>query len=600
MQKRTAIQSPLSEMKKRFMVTKQIAAIFILSVSLMGSVSCKKNLPCTDCDDNQPPVANAGSDQRVVLPIDSVTLDGSASGDPDGNIAKWQWTKVSGPTSFAVDSAGAAKTKVRNLAAGIYQFQLEVKDNGDLFATDTVQVIVDDYLTNQPPVANAGADQVIDIQTTATFLDGSQSADPENNITSFLWTKVSGPASYRITNATAAQTQVMDLMQGVYQFELKVTDAGGLFSKDTVKVTVNVDFTANQCGDNRAQLTAQLVPIGTLSKSRANMAVGTAGTKILFAGGNAQNEPDGTSRVDIYDSNTKTWSTAELSKPRYDITAVTAGDKIFFAGGVYGSYGPGGNNNAALSTTVDIYDASTNSWSVTSLPLPRSSMAAAAVGGKVFFAGGMVTMYGTGETDRVEIYDVTTKTWSVKLLTERKFGVSAVTLGNRIYFAGGLYYYGGIGGDDSVHFSDRVEIYDNASNSWTTLTLAEGKYDLAGATVGDKIYWAGGTNYADLCKVEIRNVATQASSQAYLSASGRFTAALRNSQIVYFKLWPSDGTFDVHDVNTNTWAVGRLSVNLVQPSIISVSNSIYVGGGFLNNYSNTFNNLSDQVYILAF
>ena len=47
--------------------------------------------------------------------------------------------------------------------------------------------------------------------------------------------------SFNIANANAVQTQVTNLAQGIYQFELKVTDAGGLFSKDTMQVTVNAD-----------------------------------------------------------------------------------------------------------------------------------------------------------------------------------------------------------------------------------------------------------------------------------------------------------------------------------------------------------------------
>lgn len=42
-----------------------------------------------------------------------------------------------------------------------------------------------------------------------------------------------------ITNPTTAATSVTGLTQGVYQFELRVTDNGGAFGRDTVQVTVN-------------------------------------------------------------------------------------------------------------------------------------------------------------------------------------------------------------------------------------------------------------------------------------------------------------------------------------------------------------------------
>jgi len=92
--------------------------------------------------------------------------------------------------------------------------------------------------TNRPPVANAGADQVITLPSNSVNLNGSASTDPNNNISSYLWTKISGPSSFNIADANAVQTQVTNLVEGVYQFELKVTDAGGLFDKDITQVTV--------------------------------------------------------------------------------------------------------------------------------------------------------------------------------------------------------------------------------------------------------------------------------------------------------------------------------------------------------------------------
>lgn len=91
---------------------------------------------------------------------------------------------------------------------------------------------------NKPPIANAGADQVIILPTNATTLDGTGSTDVDNNIITYRWTKIAGPATFSIQNANAAQTQISQLVSGVYQFELNVTDAGNLFSKDTVTVTV--------------------------------------------------------------------------------------------------------------------------------------------------------------------------------------------------------------------------------------------------------------------------------------------------------------------------------------------------------------------------
>ena len=211
--------------------------IVILYLYFISLLSCQKKFLCPVCDVNQPPVANAGVDQKIVLPKDSVLLDGSASRDADGTIISYKWTKISGPTSFNILKPDSARTLVKALMMGVYQFELTVKDNGGLSSKDTVQITVNNTGTNQPPIACAGPDQVITLPTNSVILDGSCSKDPDNNISGYMWSNISGP-TFMIANVFAIQTQVTNLAQGVYQFELKVTDAGGFYSKDTMQVTV--------------------------------------------------------------------------------------------------------------------------------------------------------------------------------------------------------------------------------------------------------------------------------------------------------------------------------------------------------------------------
>lgn len=93
--------------------------------------------------------------------------------------------------------------------------------------------------TNKPPIAAAGPDQTIDLPTNSILLNGTASSDPEGRIIRWQWTKISGPASFSIVNANTAQSQVTNLEEGIYQFELTVTDSLGLFDKDSTIVTVN-------------------------------------------------------------------------------------------------------------------------------------------------------------------------------------------------------------------------------------------------------------------------------------------------------------------------------------------------------------------------
>ena len=249
------------------MRTKISLGAIVLLIVIQVNLSCKKETSCEGCiENNKPPIAIAGPDQVITLPIDSVSLDGRSSRDPDGTISEWRWTKISGPVSFAINNELTAKTIVKSLIAGTYQFELKITDNGGLSAKDTMQVIVNDpSQSNRPPVANAGADQTIVLPTNTATANGNGSTDPDNNITGYQWTKISGPTSFSISNPNAVQTQVTSLIEGVYQFELKVTDAGGLFAMDTMQVIVDALTTNHSPVANAGSDQTIMLPINTIT-----------------------------------------------------------------------------------------------------------------------------------------------------------------------------------------------------------------------------------------------------------------------------------------------------------------------------------------------
>ena len=188
---------------------------------------------------NQPPISNAGADQNITLPINSVTLNGSASSDPDGSITSYLWTKINGPAQFTIGNNATASTLLSNLTAGLYTFQLKVTDNGGAIALDTIKIVVNPAPVNQPPIANAGGDITITLPANVANLSGSASSDPDGTISAYAWSQVSGPSTATISAATSVNTGISGLQQGSYTFALKVTDNNGATGLDSVKVTVN-------------------------------------------------------------------------------------------------------------------------------------------------------------------------------------------------------------------------------------------------------------------------------------------------------------------------------------------------------------------------
>lgn len=438
--------------------------------------------------------------------------------------------------------------------------------------------------TNQPPVAKAGIDQAITLPTNAVTLDASGSIDPDGSIVLYLWKQVAGPNQSAIRDSSRVSSLVNSLIQGIYQFELKVIDNGGLSAKDTVQISVNP--VSNPCAANRPIVNAQLVPIGTLSQARMDMVTATAGNKILFAGGSVAGNYT-SSRVDIYDFVANKWSTAELSKTRHAMAVATIGNKIFFAGGYDNYFGN-------CLSRVDIYDAAANTWSTAELSEGRAFMAAASLGDKAFFAGGGSWVNGVSFYNRVDIYDNTTNTWSTASLSESREGLCATTAGNKIYFAGG---------ESGGNSSNEIDIYDGATNSWSTSTLSEGKAFFGSIAVANKIYWAGGLNSAsytietESSQVEIRDISTQTSALTCLSqGKAIFGTVLKGNEIVFFMGAPSEHpmNFDIYNTVSESWSVGTLNEDLNYPGIISVNNKIYVAGGAVS----PGGGLSNQVSLL--
>lgn len=91
---------------------------------------------------NQPPLANAGADQAIILPDNSVTLAGAAIDDglPGGQLSA-SWHVDSGPGSVSFANPFAVDTTASFSVAGTYVLRLHV-DDGELSADASMTVTV--------------------------------------------------------------------------------------------------------------------------------------------------------------------------------------------------------------------------------------------------------------------------------------------------------------------------------------------------------------------------------------------------------------------------------------------------------------------------
>jgi hypothetical protein len=96
---------------------------------------------------NQAPIPNAGPDRYVEVGTE-ITLDGSASSDPNGDPLTYLWSQISGsPVQFS--STTQSVLRFTPSVAGTYVFRLTVSD-GQVSATDEVIVVVRDKSVRNP------------------------------------------------------------------------------------------------------------------------------------------------------------------------------------------------------------------------------------------------------------------------------------------------------------------------------------------------------------------------------------------------------------------------------------------------------------------
>ena len=222
---------------------------FRFSLVLLGFITL---VACGDVDEaalpSSVPVANAGADQTQLLG-NTVTLDGSASTDADGDLLTYKWSFTSKPASSAAalpDSTAVRPTFVMDLF-GDYVVQLIVNDDKADSAPDTVTISTN----NSAPVANAGAGQSV-LNGDTVILDGSGSFDVDNDGLTYSWSFTTKPpgSNAALSNPTAVQLLFDIDVSGDYVVRLIVNDGIVDSVADTVTITTNNSAPVANAGPN--------------------------------------------------------------------------------------------------------------------------------------------------------------------------------------------------------------------------------------------------------------------------------------------------------------------------------------------------------------
>ena len=198
-----------------------------------GSGICDKSTP------NAAPVAVAGADQSVLVGS-TVTLDGSNSRDPDGKPITYLWTLRNKPAGSAatLSSTTAALPTFNADKVGVYVAYLVVNDGTK--DSNTAFVTITTAEQSAAPVANAGSNQNVSINTTVT-LDGSFSSDANRDPLVYTWKLESIPSgsTAALSSTSAVRPTFTADIAGSYVASLTVSDGSQISNFATVTVTAS-------------------------------------------------------------------------------------------------------------------------------------------------------------------------------------------------------------------------------------------------------------------------------------------------------------------------------------------------------------------------
>jgi hypothetical protein len=423
-------------------------------------------------------------------------------------------------------------------------------------------------IQNTAPVANAGPDIKIVLPQNSTVLQGAF-YDADGNVKKVEWTKLSGPYYSTIVDKDSLKTVITNLREGIYEFELTVTDKRNLYGKDSVKVEV-VQF---DCNINRTPITAQVHSLGQVPKPNSYNNMFVAGNKLLITGESGY-EPS--SDLSIYDPTLNNFTNTKMGEPRVGYTHAVMGNKIFFAGGFLSYIGP--LDLGSETARVDIYDLVSNSWSVANLSEPRGMINSAVVGNKIFFAGGIKS--NGSFSKRVDIYDMMSNTWSfTEFKGTPRVIEAAVTAQNKIFFIGGFTKWEDPTGFGYIGTSPTktIDVFDYSTGAWSIENMDFSRSYFSAIAVNDKVYIAGGqTEYALSTDLEIININTLIHTHSCLSqptVSGE--VALKNDLIIFL----TRKGLDIYNTRSGEWSVSSLPASILeygQAKIASANNDLFV------------------------
>jgi len=236
-----------------------------------------------------------------------------------------------------------------------------------------------------------------------------------------------------------------------------------------------------------------------ITRAHGCMAHDTTNDIVYLMGGRTdpnpqqQNDETATNLIEIFNLSTETWSMSSSLMPssqQYH-ECVQINDKVYSMGDWY----PGSNPARKSTGQIQVYDILTDSWSTTPPAMPATkevgNFGMAVIGTKIYIAGGVQNASANDVTDRLLEYDTVTGIWTeLANMSYKRFAFPLTAYHGKLYAFGGL--------EDQYNWNNKPvhntsEVYDPSTDTWTNLpNMSFHMFGMTPTVHNDEIILIGG------------------------------------------------------------------------------------------------------------
>ena len=253
----------------------------LMTIVVVALAGCSDDDIAAPGNQNQPPTASITASPTALPEGDDnstiVTLDGSASSDPDGDQLSFAWTV---PNGTFVNGTTASDPVIQVTFPGTAPstVTLEVDDGRGVTATAEFTV---GLITNRAPSASISASPTAlpegDYNSTFVTLDGSASSDPDGDQLSFAWTVPNGTF---VNGTTDSDPVIQVTFPGAAPNTVTLVVEDGMGGTASAQFTIGIIAPANNA------------PTASISADPTEVPQGDNNSTVVTLDGSASSDPD--------------------------------------------------------------------------------------------------------------------------------------------------------------------------------------------------------------------------------------------------------------------------------------------------------------------